>query len=263
MTMAISNKSLKVLPKVKPYFYMVLQQFLLAVMYVLAEATLKNGMSQFVLVVYRNIVGALFIAPFAFCKRRPRITVAIFLKIVALAILDPVLQQNSFYVGAKMTSASFASALENIIPAITYLMVLALRMEKLEIKRRFCQAKVIGTIANVAGAVLMIVYQGPNLPFPWNFNRGGDQNNITEAEGSSNWLQGTFFIIASNTSWSLFLILLSNTLESFPAELSLTVLICSMGAVMSAVVALVVQLGDLRPWVVGWDSRLFVSVYAL
>ncbi|XP_020698656.1 WAT1-related protein At1g21890-like [Dendrobium catenatum] len=130
MMMIFSNGGLKVLQEVKPYLYMVLQQFFIAVMYVLAEATLKDGMNQYVLVVYRNIIVpiSLFDSYICQCRKQiPRITTVIVLKIIALAFLDPVLQQNFFYMGAKLTSASFAAALENIIPAITYIMALVLR----------------------------------------------------------------------------------------------------------------------------------------
>ncbi|PKU70782.1 WAT1-related protein [Dendrobium catenatum] len=230
-----SNGGLKVLQEVKPYLYMVLQQFFIAVMYVLAEATLKDGMNQYVLVVYRNIIAAVTIAPFAFC---------------------PVLQQNFFYMGAKLTSASFAAALENIIPAITYIMALVLRLEKLEIKQKFGQARVIGTVANVAGAILMIIYKGPNLKLPWYSGRKDVQYSSTEdsmagGTGGSQWIEGTFSIIGSSTLWSAFLILQSNTLKSFPTELTLTALICLIGAVMSAVVALVLEDGSASPWIIG------------
>ncbi|XP_020698657.1 WAT1-related protein At4g08290-like [Dendrobium catenatum] len=270
MMMVFSNGGLNVLQEVKPYVYLVMQQFFIAVMYVLAEATLKDGMNQYVLVVYRNIIAAVTIAPFAFWferKQRPRITMVIFLKIIALAFLDPVLQQNFFYMGAKLTSASFAAALENIIPAITYLMALVLRLEKLEIKQRFGQASVIGTVANIAGAILMIIYKGPNLKLPWYSWRKDVQYSSTEdsmagGAGVSQWIEGTFSIIGSSTLWSAFIILQSNTLKSFPTELTLTALICLVGAVMSAVVALVLEDGSASPWIIGWDRRLFLAIYS-
>ena len=42
-------------------------------------------------------------------------------------IIRPVLDQNFYYVGANSTSAGFAAALVNMIPAITFLMALVLR----------------------------------------------------------------------------------------------------------------------------------------
>ncbi|PKA49986.1 WAT1-related protein [Apostasia shenzhenica] len=61
-------------------------------------------------------------------------TKRIFFKILALAVLQPVLDQSFYYTGANLTSASFTSALENVNPAITFLLALLLRIEKLDIR---------------------------------------------------------------------------------------------------------------------------------
>ncbi|XP_020684974.1 WAT1-related protein At4g08290-like isoform X2 [Dendrobium catenatum] len=74
-------------------------------------------------------------------------------------------------------------------------------------------------------------------------------------------MKGTFMIIGSSTSWSAFLILQSNTLELYPAELTLTALICSMGAVMSTTVALVANHASSKPWIIVLDKRLLAPIY--
>ncbi|PKA49991.1 WAT1-related protein [Apostasia shenzhenica] len=267
----ISGGGRRVLHKVKPYVAMIVLQLGYAGMYVVSLATLKNGMNQYVLVVYRNVAAAAVIAPLALWferKGRPRLTPLIFVKILALAVLEPVLEQNFYYMGGKMTSASFASTLENIIPAITYLMALVLRAEKLNIRRRRGQAKAIGTLVTVAGVIEMVLYKGPVVEFFW-YSMGGAHNgdniaasNGHRSAGRSRWLKGTLMIIGSSSWWSAFLILQANTLKSYPAELTLTVLICSMGAVMGAAVELVVERGSAAPWVIGWDNRLLAPVYS-
>lgn len=55
----------KVLNDVKPYLAMILLQVGFAGMYIVAVASLKSGMSHFVLVVYRNLVATVVMAPFA------------------------------------------------------------------------------------------------------------------------------------------------------------------------------------------------------
>lgn len=49
----------------KPYLFMVFLQVGYAGMYIISVASLKRGMSHYVLVVYRNAVAAAVIAPFA------------------------------------------------------------------------------------------------------------------------------------------------------------------------------------------------------
>ncbi|PWZ18395.1 WAT1-related protein [Zea mays] len=257
----------KLMNDVKPYLAMVLLQVGFSGMYIVSVASLKRGMNHFVLVVYRNLVATVVMAPFAllFERRvRPKMTPLIFLKIMGLAVLEPVLDQNMYYLGAKLTSATFASALVNILPAITFLLALALRMERLRLRSLRSQAKVVGTVCTVAGAVLMILYHGPVVPFPWSAGRHhhAATAGAVESQSSASWLNGICMIIGSCLCWSGFFILQSNTLTSYPAELTLTTLICFLGSVLTGGVALVAERRDMSAWVIGFDTRLFTAVYS-
>ncbi|XP_020244936.1 WAT1-related protein At1g21890-like [Asparagus officinalis] len=249
--------------KAKPFILMVLLQFGFAGMYTIAVASLKQGMNHYVLVVYRNAIAAAVMAPFALWferKGRPKLTFRVFLKIVALGLLEPVLDQNFCYVGSKYTSAGFAAILINIIPSITFVMAVILRMEKVNIKQIRSQAKVIGTLVTVAGAILMILYNGPVIEFVWSKGRAHDSNSGVSNGG--NWLLGTILLICSCTFWAAFYIVQANTLESYPAELTLTTLICAMGAALSSAVTLVVEGKNMEVWSIGWDMNLLTAVYS-
>ncbi|KAG0503721.1 hypothetical protein HPP92_003793 [Vanilla planifolia] len=255
-----------VLQTVKPYMYMVLLQVGFSVMFVISAATLNHGMNHYVLVVYRNLSGFLTVAPFALWferKKRPKITRLVFLKILALAILEPVIDQNFYYMGTKLTNAGLAAALSNLLPGVTFVMALLLRMEKLNITQRHGQAKVIGAAVTVAGALLMILYKGPVVEFAWSKVRGHHLAGAASAGGGSgNWLKGTAMLLVGCVSWASFYICQSNVLESYSAELSLTALICAIGMSLGAVVALVMERGNAQPWAIGWDIRLLTAVYS-
>ena len=64
------SKFCVVFSKMKPYILMVALQFGSAGMYIISMATLNHGMSRFVLIVYRNTVAALTMAPFALLLER-------------------------------------------------------------------------------------------------------------------------------------------------------------------------------------------------
>ncbi|XP_020257531.1 WAT1-related protein At2g37460-like isoform X1 [Asparagus officinalis] len=194
-------------------------------------------------------------------KVRPKMTLRIFLKIVALALLEPVLDQNLSYMGAKATSASFVAALYNILPALTFLLAILLRMEKIKMKSLRTQAKIAGTLITVAGALLMILYKGPVVDFLWSKGRSHRINANVASQDESHWLMGTILLLLSCLSWSCFFVLQAYTLRSYPAALSLTTLICSMGALLSGAVALVME-HSMQPWIIGWDSRLLTAVYS-
>ncbi|XP_020573258.1 WAT1-related protein At2g37460-like [Phalaenopsis equestris] len=246
---------------------MVLLQFGFACSSIIATATLKRGMNHFVLVVYRNAVAAVVLAPFAFWferKRRPKLTPMTFLMIVGLAIMEPVIDQNFYYMGNKLTSASFTSSFYNILPAVTFIIALILRMEKLKLRQRRSQAKLIGTVVTVAGAALMILYRGPIVNSIWSKSetlhntQGVDQ---VGHGGGTNLVSGTFMLLISTVAWSSFLILQNKTLEVYPVELSLSVWICAIGVVLNTVIALVMERGRAQPWIIGFDLRLLSAVY--
>jgi hypothetical protein len=84
----------KLMNDVKPYLAMVLLQVGFSGMYIVSVASLKRGMNHFVLVVYRNLVATVVMAPFALIFERgvrPKMTPLIFLKIMGLAVLEYVL----------------------------------------------------------------------------------------------------------------------------------------------------------------------------
>lgn len=60
----------------------------------------------------------------------------------------------------------------------------------------------------------------------------------------------------------LFFAFQSFTLKVYPAELSLTALICFMGALEGAVATLVIE-HNMSVWVIGWDSRLLAAAYSV
>ncbi|KAK6163098.1 hypothetical protein DH2020_002939 [Rehmannia glutinosa] len=157
-------KSETFLKKCKPYIGMISLQFGYAGMNIITKISLNGGMSHYVLVVYRHAIATAVIAPFAFFferKAQPKITFPVFMQIFVLGLLGPVIDQNFYYAGLKLTSPTFSCAMSNMLPALTFVMAIIFRMEKVDIKKVMCQAKVVGTIITVAGAMLMTLYKGP------------------------------------------------------------------------------------------------------
>ncbi|KAK4801140.1 hypothetical protein SAY86_021627 [Trapa natans] len=248
--------------KVKPYLLMVGLQFGAAGMYIISKETLNQGMSRYVLIVYRNAIAAMVLAPFAIVlerKIRPKMTLAVFIQIMALGFLEPVLDQNFAYLGMTYTSASFTSAIMNAVPSVTFVMALILRIERVKIREIRGQAKIIGTVVTFAGALLMTLYKGPIIDFIGHAG-GGEAAVAGASSDSKHWVSGTLFILIGCCAWSAFYILQSITVKRYPAEMSLSSLICLVGAMQSAVVAVVAERHP-SAWTVGWDSRLLAPVY--
>ncbi|PPD72341.1 hypothetical protein GOBAR_DD30758 [Gossypium barbadense] len=254
------------LGKFKPYFAAIFLQVGLAGMDILSKAALNQGMSNYVLVVYRHAIATLVMAPFAVIlekKVRPKMTISIFIKIMVLSLLEPVIDQNLYYVGMKYTTATFAAAMYNILPAITFLMAWILRLEKVNFRSIRSHAKVFGTLATVAGAMVMTLMKGPVLELFW--TTGRINNHEAAAKNRTDFhdtIKGGLLISVGCFSYACFVILQAVTLKTYPAELSLTVWICLMGTLEATVAALVMETGKASIWAIKWDTKLLTAAYS-
>ncbi|XP_076922647.1 WAT1-related protein At2g39510-like [Bidens hawaiensis] len=251
--------------KLKPYLYVIFLQFGNAGLVIIAKAALNHGMNHYTFATYRNLIAALVMAPFALFferKGRPKLTFLIFLKIMLLGFLEPVVDQNLYYAGMKYTTATFAVAMTNIIPALTFLMAWVCRMEKVNIKKVHSIGKIVGTLVTVGGAMIMTVVVGPTIGLPW--TKGSttthQQQSATHVSPGDN-IKGSMMIIAGCLSWSCFYIVQAITLKSYPAELSLTTLICAAGALQGGIVTVIAEKGHNEAWKLQLDAGLVTMVY--
>ncbi|XP_068329803.1 WAT1-related protein At2g39510-like [Pyrus communis] len=148
---------------------------------VIARLALNQGMSHYVFLVYRMAIATVLISPFALIldrlittKSRPKMTFSILAKTMLLSLFDPVLDMNLFYMAMSYSTATFTSAMFNILPAIAFFMAMIFRLEKVNIRELHSQAKVAGTVVTVGGAIILSLVKGPELNFPW--TKGKDLN---------------------------------------------------------------------------------------
>ncbi|RXI02302.1 hypothetical protein DVH24_026832 [Malus domestica] len=226
----------------KPFFAVVFLQFGLAGMDILSKAALNQGMSNYVLVVYRHVVATAVVAPFA-------------------VILDkPVLDQNLYFMGMKYTTATFAAAMCNILPALTFVMAWVLRLEKVNLKSIRSQSKLVGTVATVAGAMIMTLVKGPLLHLFW--TRASHEQHTSAATSLQDSIKGSLMITVGCFCWACFMILQAITLKTYPAELSLSAWICALGTLEGTAVALVMERGNAAVWSIKWDTKLLAASYS-
>ncbi|KAL6987547.1 hypothetical protein U1Q18_013292 [Sarracenia purpurea var. burkii] len=254
----------KLYNRMKPFFGVIFLQFGFAGMDILSKVALNEGMSNYVFVVYRHAIATIVIAPFAIIldkKTRPKMTAAIFTKIMLLSLLEPVIDQNLYFLGMKYTTATFATAMSNILPAITFLLAWLLRMEKVKINSIRSQAKVVGTITTVAGAMVMTLVKGPIIEL---FRTKGTDNDELNAGGLNleHSIKGALMITIGCFSWACFINLQAITLKTYPTELSLTAWICLLGTAEGGIVALVMERGKASVWSINWDTKFLAALYS-
>ncbi|KAF2318681.1 hypothetical protein GH714_010031 [Hevea brasiliensis] len=155
---------------------------------------------------YEKAMPFLAVIFLQFGKVRPKMTISIFAKILLLGLLEPTIDQNLYYTGMKYTTATFASTMCNILPAFAFLMAWVLRLEKVNLRKLHSQAKILGTLVTVGGAMLMTLINGPKLNFPW--TKGYDLHGSTSALTThEDTIKGAIMIGVGCLCWSGFIIL--------------------------------------------------------
>ncbi|CAN6978003.1 unnamed protein product [Brassica rapa subsp. trilocularis] len=250
---------LKMSESAKPYFAMVCLQFGYVGMNLVTKVVLDRGMSHFVLVAYRNVFATAALAPFALLserKGRPKMTFPIFMQIFVLALLGPVIYQNLYYAGLKLTSPIFAGAVTSILPALTFIISIIFRMEKVKTRKVRFQAKVVGTLVIVVGAILMILFKSPLTIFL----RSHLIHDASSLAGED-YLKATVFLLIASLSWASFFVLQAATLKTYSSHLSLSTMVCFMGTLQSTALTFVME-PSLSALNVGFDMNLLASAYA-
>jgi drug/metabolite transporter (DMT)-like permease len=112
-----------------------------------------------------------------------------------------------YFVGLKSTTPTVACALGNTLPALTFVMAAALKMETVRPGTPAGQAKLVGTVVCVGGSMIMPFYKGPILkvwasPIHWRF-----AEHTAAAAGHSSAVLGDVLIIESCVAWAVWFII--------------------------------------------------------
>ncbi|CAF1788965.1 unnamed protein product [Brassica oleracea var. botrytis] len=254
----------------KPYFAMISLQFGYAGMNIITKISLNTGMSHYVLVVYRHAIATAVIAPFAFffeSKAQPKITFTIFMQLFILGLLGlPVIDQNFYYMGLKYTSPTFSCAMSNMLPAMTFILAVLFRMEMLDVKKLWCQAKIAGTVVTVAGAMLMTIYKGPIVELFWtkymHLQHANDTTPSSNSNDNKDFLKGSILLIFATLAWASLFVLQAKILKTYSKhQLTLTTLVCFIGTLQAVAVTFVMEHNP-SAWRIGWDMNLLAAAYS-
>ncbi|KAG0531291.1 hypothetical protein BDA96_04G011000 [Sorghum bicolor] len=240
-------------------------QFGYAGFHVVSRLALNMGVSKLVFPVYRNLIALCLLAPFAYFlekKDRPAMTPAFLLQFFLLALCGITANQGFYLLGLDNTSPTFASAIQNSVPAITFAMAAALGIERVRLRRRDGLAKVAGTMLCVAGATVITLFKGPAVFGP---ATAAVVTTVTAAGttgGNKSWALGCVYLMGHCLSWSGWLVLQAPVLKRYPARLSVTSYTCFFGLLQFLAVAAVVE-RDAAAWTLTSGSELLTILYAV
>ncbi|GAA0170925.1 hypothetical protein LIER_25080 [Lithospermum erythrorhizon] len=230
---------------------------------IVSRIALNMGISKIVYPVYRNILALLIIGPVAYFlekKERPPLTFSLLVQFFFLAFLGITANQGFYILGLYYASPTFASAIQNSVPAITFVMAAAMRIEKVNFVRVDGLAKIFGTVVCVGGATIITLYKGPPL---LTAKAPGDGSVIEDVSAMpvENWTLGCIYILGQCLSWAAWMVLQAPVIKKYPAKLSLTSFTCFFGLIQFLIIAAFFE-RDPEHWKIhSWEEILSI-VYA-
>ncbi|KAF3431311.1 hypothetical protein FNV43_RR26042 [Rhamnella rubrinervis] len=230
------------------------------------KVAMSTGTNKFIILVYSNGLSTLILLPSAFFFHRadrPRLTFSILCRLFSLALLG-CSAQTMGYIGIEYSSATLGSALLNLIPAFTFILAIIFRMEIIELGRSSSQAKCMGTLVSIMGALVVTLYKGPPLILMKNIIINPtyyDQLHILLSSSSqSNRILGGLFLAAESFLSSLWYILQVSTQKKYPAVLMVVLYQCLFATLLSATFACI-TVKDASAWSLKPDMGLLAISY--
>ncbi|ANM64998.1 nodulin MtN21 /EamA-like transporter family protein [Arabidopsis thaliana] len=170
------------------------------------------------------------------------------------------LNQGFYIFGLDNTSPTFASATENVVPAVSFLMAALLGIEKVEWKRKDGIAKVVGTIVSVAGSLVITLYKGPTIYQP-SLNIVNQTIKPEEAEEENkNWTLGCLCLMGHCLCWSSWIVLQSPLLKKYPARFSFVSYSCFFAVIQFFGISAYFE-RDLERWKIISGGELYALLY--
>ncbi|XP_068468132.1 WAT1-related protein At5g40240-like isoform X2 [Phaseolus vulgaris] len=163
------------------------------------------------------------------------------------------------YVGIDLSSPSLLSAILNLLPAFTFVLALAFRMEEVHWRSSSSQAKVLGTIVSIAGAFVVILYKGPSI---FKTHSPNFSNQMLQFSPQLNWIMGGIACVADALFTSMWYIYQASVGETYP-DIDVTVIVffqLLFSTVQCGVFALF-SVRDLAEWKLKMDIGLIGILY--
>ncbi|KAL6606383.1 hypothetical protein ACP70R_042036 [Stipagrostis hirtigluma subsp. patula] len=224
---------------------LLLVQCVLAGYVVFVDHLLGLGANPLGIIVVSGAALAAFFLPFAVALERKKwpskISRTLVAQLVLIALGGTTVFQELMLLGIKKTTPAIASAMPNLSPGIIFIIAACCRLERFDKACKYTQAKILGTLVCLVGAMAMSFLQSP--PSSPASNLQGSLTTISELSGSSyyDWILGCSYLVVAVIVLSLYTVLQAVTLVSFPAPLTMCTVTSAMGAVFTLILQVVLE----------------------
>ncbi|KAG2301482.1 hypothetical protein Bca52824_030133 [Brassica carinata] len=236
----------------------------------LFKAATSKGLNSYAFLGYSYLLASLLLLPSHIFSARsrsfPPLSYSILSKIGLLGLLGSMYVITG-YIGVKYSNPTLASAISNITPALTFILAVIFRMEKVNLKERSSVAKVMGTILSLVGALVVVLYHGPRVfvassPPYLNFR----QLSRSLSSSNSDWIIGGCLLTIKDIFVSVSFILqsllsLSLVLEHYLSCSSFSLIFYSLYvSILTSLTGLVVEKDNPSIWIIRFDITLISIV---
>ncbi|KAF8687808.1 hypothetical protein HU200_042746 [Digitaria exilis] len=236
---------------------------LLAGFHVASGSALDMGVSKMVFLVYRNGSALAVVAPIAYFlekKDRPPLTLRLMAEFFVLAAIGVTFTQGLYILGLYYLAPTYVSAIQNSVPAVTFVMAAALRIEQVNINSRHGLAKIAGTLATIAGATIITLYKGMLLTKDSEGTHKQKDIGVVLSPGST-WIAGCLIMFVNCLCLSGWMVLQVPVLKKYPAKLSSFTITLALGLIQLIAVAPFFE-SNIESWKVQSGGQLFTILYA-
>ncbi|KAI3694553.1 hypothetical protein L1987_77520 [Smallanthus sonchifolius] len=235
-----------------PFTAMVMIECIIVGGNTLFKSATSQGINSYVFTTYVFIVGFIFLIPCAFIVRWqlrsniPPLKLSIVVKLFILSLIG-YLSQIFGYVGIKYSSPTLSSVMSNLAPAFTFILAFVFRMERLNFRSYTSQAKIVGTVVSISGALVATLYDGTSV-------------NLSSDSSSLYWIIGGILLASQNFLLPFVLVSQAQIMMQYPVEL-MVVFVFGLSGLIVAAFAGLIMVRDLDAWKLKPDMMLASIIY--
>ncbi|KAL6272687.1 hypothetical protein ACE6H2_023379 [Prunus campanulata] len=250
---------------IKSILVLIFVQLLFTIMNLLYKVAAGDGINLTVLVAYRVCFGAavMFVPSIIFERDCiTKLTWMVLLKGFFCGLFGGSLSTNLYIESLSLTSATYTVAMLNLVPAITCILAVIFRLEKLSLQTTPGKVKIIGMVMGIGGAMVFNLYRGKEINM-WStrvdlLHTHGEPHTASH-KSPQGLLWGCMLSLGGCVSYALwFLVQQENQIKNFPYPYSSTALTSLMASIQSVIFALCVP----RDWK-QWKLGILISGLAL
>ncbi|XP_076896254.1 WAT1-related protein At5g40230-like [Bidens hawaiensis] len=216
----------------------------------LFKSATSHDINSYVFTTYVFIVGFIFLIPCAFIVRRrsngPALKLPVVVKLFLLSLIG-YLSQIFGYVGIKYSSPTLSSVMSNLAPAFTFILAFIFRMERLNFRSYTSQAKIVGTVVSISGALVATMYDGTSVT-------------LSSDSSSLYWIIGGILLASQNFLLSFVLVSQAQIMIQYPVVL-MVVFVFGLSGLIVAAFAGLIMVRDLDAWKLKPDMMLASIIY--